>query len=589
MPLKLNRPPRLHDDAHAALFFATGESRHIAAFATPRIKSPLPHCVRGREGTMNTRRRKPRSTAVALAAAAGLTLAGCSSATHSGDEASRSASTFAELREGMINVEPASDPVDGGEFTFGAYSEPRSLDPAETIAGITTGGVEMINIYDSLIRFDAEAAEFMPQMSESLEHDDDHRVWTLTLRDNVNFSNGDPVNAEAVKASQERYEEKKGPEAGLWIESVAEISTPDERTVVYKLNNPWPEFPGILTTGPGMIVASVADGPGDTFTPIGAGPFTFESWSQAVEMTLAANENYWAGRPHLDSFRTVYLPDAQTSLDTLLAGGIDASFVREPNHVEDVLERGMSGYVNLAAAQNAAIINAAEGRPGADRRVRQAIQMAVNTETLRERVYDGYGLADSTLFPEYSRWHTETSGLPYDPDAARQLLEAAKADGYDGKLEYIKANSPTEQQNALTFQAMLETVGFEVEINMLPSVNDQIRLIAVDQDYDVAGWGMSFREEDPYSKMFAKMDSEGTQIYGMYTSPEMDALLAEFQQESDLDTKRDTMDRIQQQINQDVPFLVYAPYAEFVAWGDDVHGVVGSAQSMILLGKAWKD
>lgn len=136
---------------------------------------------------------------------------------------------------------------------------------------------------------------------------------------------------------------------------------------------------------------------------------------------------------------------------------------------------------------------------------------------------------------------------------------------------------------------MLEAVGFNVEINLVPSVNDQIRLVAADRNYDVAGWGMAFREADPYPKMFATMSTGGTQTYGMYTSTEMDALLAEFQQEPDLTAKRNTVDRIQQQINRDVPFLVYGPFAEFVVWNDDVHGVLGSSNSMILLSGAWKD
>ncbi|WP_305092928.1 ABC transporter substrate-binding protein [Prescottella sp. R16] len=600
MPLELNRPPRLRDNTNAALFFASDESEYISGVCLPTADGGILtdfHLDRGpvrlspnKENPMLDPQRNPRWKTALVAAAAGLALTGCASATDTADGASLSASTFSELREGMINVEPASgDATSGGTLTFGAYSEPRSLDPAETIAAVTTGGVEMLNVYDSLMRFDAETATFVPQMAESLDHDDDYRTWTLTLRDDVTFSNGDPVDAAAVRSSQERYARSKGPESSLWIDNVREVSTPDTRTVVYRLDNPWPEFPGILATGPGMIVAAAADGPDGSFTPIGAGPFTLERWAPTTEIVLAANDTYWAGQPHLDALKIVYLSGQQTNIDTLRTGGIDASFVREPDHVEDVLSDGTSGYVNLAAAQNAAIINTAEGRPGADPRVRRAMQLAIDAPQMTDRIYNGYGLGDSTLFPEYSRWHTETSGLAYDPEAARALLDAAKADGYDGKVEYIKANTPTDQRSALTFEAMLEAVGFDVQVNIVPTVNDQIRLVAADRNYDVSGWGLAFRESDPYPKMFATMSSGGTQTYGMYTSPEMDALLAEFQQEADLDAKRATMDRIQQQINQDVPFLVYGPFAEFVVWNDSVHGVVGSANTMVFFGGAWKD
>ncbi|MCA1006635.1 hypothetical protein LCL87_12965 [Rhodococcus hoagii] len=97
------------------------------------------------------------------------------------------------------------------------------------------------------------------------------------------------------------------------------------------------------------------------------------------------------------------------------------------------------------------------------------------------------------------------------------------------------------------------------------------------------------RSLDP-AKAIAAVTTGGVEMLkGMYTSTEMDALLAEFQQEPDLTAKRNTVDRIQQQINRDVPFLVYGPFAEFVVWNDDVHGVLGSSNSMILLSGAWKD
>lgn len=537
---------------------------------------------------MNRKQRTSWWRVAALATAAGLTLAGCASG--SAAESTVSSEFYVNLHEGMVNIESNGRPATGGELIFGAsQAEPASLDPSKTIAALATGGLEMLNIYDSLMRYDAAAGEFVPQMAESLDHSSDYMTWTLGLRDNVTFSNGAPVDAAAVIGSQERYVARKGPESALWKKNVAEISTPDDGTVVYHLNSPWPEFPGMLTTGPGMVVSSAADGADGAFTPIGAGPFILGTWSQATEMTLDANEHYWSGRPNLDRLRITYMPDIDTAIETMQVGGIDSTFVNRPNDAKELIDDGTSGYVTMSAGYGAALINVAEGRPGADPRVRMAMQMAVNTPELLERSHQAPGIGDSTLFPSYSRWHTDTSGLAYNPDAARQLLDEAKADGYDGRLEYIKSSSPVEQNSALAFEAMLEAVGFQVDVNLVNSTTDQVRLVAVDKDYDVAGWGLSFREADPYPKMYAMMHSQGPQTYGMHTSDEMDALLDEFQQKASLDDKRDVMDRIQQQINTDVPFLVFNAIPEVVVWNDNVHGVLGNANSMMLFSEAWKD
>ncbi|WP_158506334.1 ABC transporter substrate-binding protein [Tomitella biformata] len=519
----------------------------------------------------------------AVPAAVALFVTGCASAGESGG-----AEASAVLSDGMVNVVDGGEPVRGGGASFGSYSEPASLDPAVTITSVTTGGAEMVNIYDSLMRLDSDAQEFVPQMAAGLEHDADFRTWTLTLRDGVAFSNGKPVDAAAVKASQERYAAKPAPEAALWKDSVVGITTPDDKTVVYELNKTWAEFPGLLTTGPGMIVSTDSDGADGKFTPIGAGPFTLDKWSQAESMLLNANPSYWAGEPNLDTLTFVYLPSTTVGQETFFNGGIDATFVREPNEIQQALDRGVSGYMNLTAAANAAVINAAEGRPGADPRLRKAMQLAIDTDIINERAFGNTNKSTNMIFSEGSRWHTETPGPQVDVEEATRLVDAAKADGYDGQLEVIDASDPASLQTSLAVEAQLEAVGFDVQVNNLPTIGDQIRTIAAERDYDIAAWGLSFREADPYPKMFATMHSAGKQVYGMYTSPEMDALIEQVQTEPDADAKLQILDKIQQQVNKDAPYLVYGDFSDFIIWNANMHGILGSSNSLVLFGQAWK-
>src|SRR5699024_1651943 len=132
------------------------------------------------------------------------------------------------------------------------------------------------------IRYDADSDEYLPQLAEKLDHDDDYTEWTLHLRDGAVFNDGSPVDAEAVAASFDRYVTRSGTHAQLWQTVVETVDTVDERTLRITLTSPWQQFPAMLTTGPGMVVAPSADD-GAEFTPIGAGPFTVEDFQPGVD------------------------------------------------------------------------------------------------------------------------------------------------------------------------------------------------------------------------------------------------------------------------------------------------------------------
>ncbi|WP_067178158.1 ABC transporter substrate-binding protein [Microtetraspora niveoalba] len=536
---------------------------------------------------------KPRTKtrlrpAVGLLVVAALAAA-CASSPGGGKDsaAGRSAApTPSTYQVGMIGDDSGGEPVKGGTLTFGAYAEAAVLDPAQTIVAGSTGGLEMAAIYDVLMRWDTTSGEVRPQLAKGLEPSDGYKTWTLTLRDGVKFSDGTALDAEAVKWSLDRYVEKGADEARLWKDNVTSITTPDDSTVVFKLAKKWPTFPYMLTTGPGMIVARSSD-EGGAFKPVGAGAFTFGSYAAHEETVLNAREDYWDGRPNLDKIRVIYMTDPNALLDSFTSGGAQAAFFRDPQLIDKALAAGFPGYMNMVALGNVGVINASEGRPGADPRVRQAMFQAIKPEVIYQRAYNGAGVAGTEVFPGFSRWHTAATSLPYDPDKARELLKQAKADGFDGKVTYLGRQDPSARATALAIKSMLESVGFQVELDLVRSVADQITKVSVNKDYDVAGWGISWREAGPYGRMFATLHSKGNLSVGMHTGPEMDALIDEFQVAETEDEQRAVMGRIQEQWNKDVPALVYGPTPEFLTWQKSVHGVEGTVNSMILLDDAW--
>lgn len=490
------------------------------------------------------------------------------------------------LPSGLIRADEGGDPVAGGTLRWGAYAEPRSLDPAATLVAASTGGIEMINIYDSLVRWDSIAGEFVPQTAKSFEANDTFDVWTITLNSGITFSDGTPYDAAAVKASQERYASiQTAPEGGLWRQNVASVEVTGDLELTYTLTKPWSTFPSILSTGPGMIVKADA-GEGENFKAIGAGPFKLGTWTPQESISFEANENYWQGKPHLDGYTSVFLNDPQVGVDSLIAGDINAFFALQSVYVDEIVSEGFNGIVTAVAGGTITLINAAEGRPGSDVRVRKAAQLAVDPEVLVDRAFDGTINGSASLFPDTSQWAGSTRAPGHNPEEAKKLLEEAKADGFDGKVRYTDGSDPVSQNRALALQAQMEAVGFEVEIVPTRTIADRISAIS-SGDYDMAAWSLNLRESDPLPRMYSNMHSSGAQIYGGYTSPEMDALIESFQEAKNHAEQVAIMDKIQTKFNEDQPQLVWAEFKEIFAWGENVHGIQGGPNSLVLLNGAW--
>src|SRR5690606_946297 len=141
----------------------------------------------------------------------------------------------------------------GGQLTMSVFSETRSMDPAVSTGTGTTGGTELSALYDTLVRFNPDTSEFEPWLAESVEPNDDFSSWTVTLRPNVTFGNGDPLTAEVTKASIERH---TAPGSVSTVKSelaqVKAIEVVDELTLRFDLIESWGTFPYVLADMAGM-------------------------------------------------------------------------------------------------------------------------------------------------------------------------------------------------------------------------------------------------------------------------------------------------------------------------------------------------
>lgn len=517
--------------------------------------------------------------------AAGSLLMGCAQSTDEEEPTVPGETTQPEatLSDGMVNVqEVPGDPQTGGRISMVMFTEPRQLDPAVAQAAGSNGGIELNSIYDTLMRYDVESQSIVPQLAEGVDVNDDFTEYTINLRPDVAFSDDTPLDAEAVVFSMNRYAElPTSPEGTLWRNNVDTVEAIDDLTVRITLQAPYRAFINMLATGPGMIVAQAA-GSGESFEPIGAGPFVVESVAPGEATVMSANENYWDGRPYVDELRFMYLGDPQNAIEAYMAGDANAAMLRDPHRVDVALADGRPGYVNMAAASYAVMFNGGEGRPAADPRVRRAFALALDPQLAFDRAFEGKGIPTTELFPSYSQWHTGNEGVGYDPEEAARLVEELKAEGWDGKLTIDALGTDP----AMATKAQLDAVGFDIEVAATRSAADQLQL-GIAGDYDAATWAINIRDFDPYAKFSVVMHSEGSQTFHMPTSPEMDALIDEFKLASSDEEAAEVMAQIETAYYELLPFVSYAPYAETVSWEKNIHGVVGGASTMVYLGKAW--
>ena len=196
------------------------------------------------------------------------------------------------------------------------------LDPADTEA-FSTPFMVLYGVHDAMVK-PMPAGLNTPSLAESWQESKDHLTYTFTLRKNVRFHNGEPVTAEDVKFSFERY---RGASATLLKEKVKEVQVVDPGHVRFVLKEPWPDFMtfyGTTASGAGWIVPKkyvekVGDD-GFKAAPIGAGPYRVVSFKPGVELVLEAFDGYWRKAPSVKRLVMRSMPDESTRAAALKAG-----------------------------------------------------------------------------------------------------------------------------------------------------------------------------------------------------------------------------------------------------------------------------
>lgn len=349
----------------------------------------------------------------------------------------------------------------------------------------------MRQIYDTLV-VQTEDLELVPGLAESWEQIDE-LTWEFTIREGVTFHNGDTLTASDVKFTLDRLRDPEvGAPAAFLVGFIDEIELVDDMTVRIITESPFvPALTHLSHTATSILNERAVTEAGEDYgteVVIGTGPFRFVSWETASQIVLDRNEDWWGGEvlPERVIFRPI--PEGTVRAIELETGGIDIAYALEPR---DAIRFEDTAGINLASVEtlstNYVGFNA-QSEPFDDVRVRQAINYAIDVDTIVEAIFEGRALgASSPISPQVFGSHPGLEPFGYDPERARELLaEAGYADGFSTTI--WTNDNPLRIQIAEIAQAQLGELGIDVDVQVLEWSTYLDETAAGNHDMFILGW-----------------------------------------------------------------------------------------------------
>ena len=444
-----------------------------------------------------------------------------------------------------------------GQLTYGIHVSLAApwLDPAET-QGIITPFMVLYALHDAMVKPMPGKAE-APCLAESWKASPDGLTHDFVTRKEAKFHNGEPVTAEDVKFSYERY---RGTNHELMKDNLASIETPDPQHVRFKLKKPWPDFLNFYSnaSGAGWIVPKkyvekVGDD-GFKQAPIGAGPYKFVSFTPGVELVLEAFEGYWRKPPNVKRLVMKVIPDEATRLAALTRGEVDIAYSIRGELAEELQKTpGLALKPVVLQAPNWLYFPEQwdPKSPWHDLRVRQAANLAIDREGMSQALFLGYCKITNSIIPYTFDFYWQPPQAVYDPAKAKKLVaEAGFAGGFDAGSLYCDSS----------YSNMAE-----IAVDNLAQIGIRTKLEPIERAGFFASYsnkkytkgiiqGASGAFGNAATRLAAFVVNGGAFAYGSY--PEIDALYPQQADELDHEKRASMLAKMQQLVHEKA---IYAP------------------------------
>lgn len=412
----------------------------------------------------------------------------------------------------------------------------------------------LINMFDTLVTRD-ESGQLAPSLATEWKATSD-TVWEFKLRKDVKFHNGEPFNAAAAKFTLDRLinPDTKSPIAEL--RNVKSVAVVDDYTIAITTDGPDPIIPAkVVLFGGVMVPPTYIKEKGDDFfakNPVGTGPYKFVSWAKDSQVVMEANADYWRGAPKFKKLIMRTIPNVADTVAALKTGeidiaaaGLNADVVKDLKNNKDIdivaADWIRTFYINLDAT-----------KPPFDKKeVRQAVNYAIDVQTVIDSILGGYAKRVSTIIPKQNfGYDASIKPYEYNPEKAKQLLAQA---GYPNGLTVQFDADNLDAVVVQAFAAQLEKVGIKCTINF----TDNATLIANMTAKKAApmyylgntGWTM-----DAMSNFQSYVRSD--RRYARLNNPELDKLVDVEEKTIDPAKRKEAFTKAQQ-ILKDEGYFIY--------------------------------
>lgn len=490
---------------------------------------------------------------------------------------------------GVAGTAPAGSSTTGkggpkqknGGYIVVTSPEPRALNP------VTQAAFDVATplIFEGLVGLDART-EPVPVLAEKWERSPDGKVLTFTLRKGVTWHDGKPFTSADVVFTAETIR-KGGVPFAAYLASVDKVTAPDEHTVIVAYREPY--GPDVASFIFGILPKHLYEGqdlaraPANA-APVGTGPFKFTRWAPRKNIVLAANEEYWAGRPMVDQVEVVFDLRPRDHLRALRENKIDFAEITEPSdwtgelRTPEFLEKFESGVLDENVLTLVAWNN--QKKPLDDKRVRQALTMALDRPRIIEDVLVGAARPVSgPFFPTLWGADPNIAPLPYDIARANALLDEAKLPKKGAHRFAVELLVQDNFRGSTVYDGMLaifrndmEKIGVDLVIRYLPRSELVERLILHNFDAVLFRWTSDIPDPDPYALLHSSQVNGGENFVG-FVNADADRLLEEGRRTQDRNRRKESYFALHRIIHDEQPYsFLWAPQ-RYYAWSRRVRGV----------------
>ena len=407
----------------------------------------------------------------------------------------------------------------------------------------TPASVVATHLYDTLVERD-QNLKLVPALAAELPKLLAPTVWEIKLRKGVKFHNGEDFNADSVKYSLERVKDP-AMRGSSNFKPIDHVEIVDPYTVKVHTSKPWPIFIVALTQRQASMYPPKAyagkDSPFISKNPIGTGPYRLVRWSKDEEISLEAVPNHWRGPAKIKTVVFRPIPDDAVRVAALQNGEVDVA-VNIPPHLANIIANHPKLFLSTAPSirtiqlmfytaqfdtQNK-LVGPYQG-PTADKRVRQAITLALDVDEIIKGVLDGKAQRVATMLPSmHFGYDPSLKPVKQDVPRAKKLLADA---GFPNGLE-ITLNSPQgryvrDKEVAEAAAGQLTKAGIKTTLRTYEFVNYLNNMVYVHKAGPVwlIGWGQPMMDAEG---IYVPLFRTGS-LLNNYNNPDMDGMVDQAQ------------------------------------------------------------